>query len=59
MLSKHLSLVLNDPEVKKQIRADAAVERDISGEAFKDYTVRDIEQYRKVATPELLKQIRQ
>ncbi len=59
VLRKHLSLSLNDPEVQKGIRADAAMERDISGKAFNDYIVRDIEQYRKVASPELLKQIGQ
>jgi len=35
------------------------MEYDISGAASNDYIVRDIEQYRTVASPELLKQIEQ
>ncbi|MEI2416396.1 tripartite tricarboxylate transporter substrate binding protein [Orrella sp. JC864] len=57
VLSHHLSLALKDPAVRETIRKDAAMERDLPLEQFGEYLVRDIAQYRTVATPQLLKQI--
>jgi len=57
VLSHHLSLALKDPEVQKTIRRDAAVEQDLPLDQFREYLVRDIAQYKTVATPQLLKQI--
>ncbi|WP_447920274.1 Bug family tripartite tricarboxylate transporter substrate binding protein [Achromobacter aegrifaciens] len=59
VLSDNLSRVLKDPAVQNTIRKDAAVERDLPRDQFKQYIVQDIANYRKAATPDLLKQIGQ
>jgi len=56
-LSRHLSLALKDPEVQAAIRENAAMERDVPLDGFREYLLRDIAQYKTVATPQLLKQI--
>jgi len=58
ILSHHLSLALKDPEVRDFIRRDAAMERDLPLDQFRDYIVRDIAKYKAFATPELLEQIK-
>ena len=58
-LSEHLSRALADPAVQNTIRKDAAMERDLPMDQFKQYIVEDIANYRKAATPDLLKQIGQ
>jgi len=54
-LSRHLSMALKDPAVRESIRKDAAVERDVPMDRFRQYVVKDIEQYREAVTPELMK----
>jgi len=58
VLSHHLSLALKDPEVRDFIRRDAAMERDLPLEQFRDYIVRDIAKYQAIATPDLLEQLK-
>jgi tripartite-type tricarboxylate transporter receptor subunit TctC len=58
-LSEHLSRALADPAVQNTIRKDAAMERDLPMDQFEQYIVEDIANYRKAATPDLLKQIGQ
>lgn len=58
-LSEHLSRALADPTVQNTIRKDAAMERDLPIDQFKQYILDDIANYRKAATPDLLKQIGQ
>ncbi|WP_144655466.1 Bug family tripartite tricarboxylate transporter substrate binding protein [Achromobacter dolens] len=58
-LSEHLSRALADPAVQNTIRKDAAMERDLPMDQFKQYIVEDIANYRKAATPDLLRQIGQ
>lgn len=59
VLSEHLSRALADPTVQNTIRKDAAMERDLPLDQFKQYILEDIANYRKAATPDLLKQIGQ
>lgn len=59
VLSEHLSRALADPAVQNTIRKDAAMERDLPMDQFKQYILDDIANYRKAATPDLLKQIGQ
>lgn len=59
VLSEHLSRALADPTVQNTIRKDAAMERDLPTDQFKQYILEDIANYRKAATPDLLKQIGQ
>ncbi len=59
VLSEHLSRALADPTVQNTIRKDAAMERDLPMDQFKQYILDDIANYRKAATPDLLKQIGQ
>lgn len=59
VLSDNLSRALKDPSVQTAIRKDAAQEHDLPMDAFKQYIVEDIANYRKAATPDLLKQIGQ
>ncbi len=59
ILSEHLSKVLALPEVRDTIRADAAIERDISGVAFNQYILADIARYRSGLPAELIKQVMQ
>ncbi|MPS25230.1 tripartite tricarboxylate transporter substrate binding protein [Pigmentiphaga sp.] len=54
-LSRHLSMALKDPAVRESIRKDAAVERDVPMDKFRQYVITDIEQYREAVTPELMK----
>jgi tripartite-type tricarboxylate transporter receptor subunit TctC len=54
LLSRHLSLALADPEVKKKIRLDGAVETDVATEAFRRYVVEDIARYRDNIDPAVL-----
>lgn len=59
VLSDNLSRALKDPAVQNTIRKDAAMERDLPLDQFRQYIVEDIANYRKAATPGLLKQIGQ
>ncbi|MCY1200957.1 Tripartite tricarboxylate transporter family receptor [compost metagenome] len=59
VLSDNLSRALKDPAVQNTIRKDAAMERDLPLDQFRQYIVEDIANYRKAATPDLLKQIGQ
>ncbi|CAB3713568.1 MAG: tripartite tricarboxylate transporter substrate binding protein [Achromobacter sp.] len=59
VLSEHLSRALADPTVQNTIRKDAAMERDLPTDQFRQYILEDIANYRKAATPDLLKQIGQ
>lgn len=59
VLSDHLSRALKDPSLQETIRKDAAMEHDLPLDQFKQYIVQDIANYRKAATPDLLKQIGQ
>ena len=59
VLSDNLSRALKDPTVQNTIRKDAAMERDLPLDQFRQYIVEDIANYRKAATPDLLKQIGQ
>ena len=59
VLSEHLSRALADPTVQNTIRKDAAMERDLPLDQFKQYILEDIANYRKAATPDLLMQIGQ
>lgn len=59
VLSEHLSRALADPTVQNTIRKDAAMERDLPLDQFRQYILEDIANYRKAATPDLLKQIGQ
>ena len=59
VLSEHLSRALADPAVQGIIRKDAAQEHDLPMAKFRQYIVDDIANYRKAATPALLKQIGQ
>jgi len=56
-LSEHLSRALATPEVRDAVRKDAALERDVSGDAFRSYITDDIARYKKAITPALLKEI--
>jgi tripartite-type tricarboxylate transporter receptor subunit TctC len=47
-------LALADPEVKKKIRLDGAVETDVATEAFRRYVVEDIARYRDNIDPAVL-----
>lgn len=58
-LSDNLSRALKEPSVQNAIRKDAAMEHDLPMDQFKQYIVDDIANYRKAATPALLKQIGQ
>nr|WP_281170576.1 tripartite tricarboxylate transporter substrate binding protein [Ottowia thiooxydans] len=58
-LSRHLSMALAAPNVQSVIRKDGAVERDVPTTEFKDYILKDIERYKSVLTPQLLKEINQ
>ncbi|KAG1457460.1 hypothetical protein G6F57_014892 [Rhizopus arrhizus] len=59
VLSDGLSRALKDASVQNAIRKDAAMERDLPLDQFKQYIIQDIANYRKAATPDLLKQIGQ
>ncbi len=59
VLSEHLSRALADPTVQNTIRKDAARERDLPTDQLRQYIPEDIANYRKAATPDLLKQIGQ
>lgn len=56
-LSRHLSMALAAPNVRSVIRKDGAIERDVPMAEFKNYILQDIERYKSVVTPELLKEI--
>ncbi|MET4578417.1 Bug family tripartite tricarboxylate transporter substrate binding protein [Ottowia thiooxydans] len=56
-LSRHLSMALAAPNVRSVIRKDGALERDVPMSEFKNYILQDIERYKSVVTPELLKEI--
>ncbi|MBH1963328.1 MAG: tripartite tricarboxylate transporter substrate binding protein [Comamonadaceae bacterium] len=56
-LSRHLSMALAAPNVRSVIRKDGAIERDVPMSEFKNYILQDIERYKSVVTPELLKEI--
>ncbi|WPB56512.1 tripartite tricarboxylate transporter substrate binding protein [Xylophilus sp. GOD-11R] len=56
-LQEHLSRALATAEVRDAIRKDAAVEHDLTGEAFRRFIVDDIARYRRAITPALLKEI--
>ena len=59
MLSEHLSRALTTTEVRDAIRKDAAIERDLTRDAFKQYILDDMARYRGAVTPALLKEISQ
>ncbi|MGE8565706.1 MAG: Bug family tripartite tricarboxylate transporter substrate binding protein [Achromobacter sp.] len=59
VLSDNLSRALKEPSVQNAIRKDSAMEHDLPMDQFKQYIVEDIANYRKAATPALLKQIGQ
>ncbi|MFF7057953.1 Bug family tripartite tricarboxylate transporter substrate binding protein [Achromobacter spanius] len=59
VLSENLSRALKEPSVQNAIRKDSAMEHDLPMDQFKQYIVEDIANYRKAATPALLKQIGQ
>lgn len=56
-LSQHLTLALNNPEVKQSIRKDAAFERNVPLLDFKLYIEEDIARYRAAISDKLLKEI--
>jgi len=58
-LSEHLSQALTTPEVRDTIRRDAAIERDVPGEAFTRYILDDMARYRSGVPPELVKHVMQ
>jgi tripartite-type tricarboxylate transporter receptor subunit TctC len=57
VLSQHLDRALASPEVRDAIRKDAAIERELSPDAFRDYIVEDIGRYKAAITPALMKEI--
>lgn len=59
LLSEHLSRALTTPEVRDAIRKDAAIERDVPRDAFRQYILDDMVRYRSAATPALMKEITQ
>ncbi|BFO55370.1 tripartite tricarboxylate transporter substrate binding protein [Acidovorax sacchari] len=59
VLSEHLSRALATPEVRDAIRKDAATERDLPLDAFRQFIVEDIARYKAAITPALLKEIAQ
>ncbi|MNQ01363.1 Tripartite tricarboxylate transporter family receptor [compost metagenome] len=59
VLSDSLSRALKEPSVQNAIRKDSAMEHDLPMDQFTQYIVEDIANYRKAATPALLKQIGQ
>jgi len=59
VLSEHLSRALTTPEVREAIRKDAATERDVPRDAFRQYILEDMNRYRNAATPALMKEISQ
>jgi tripartite-type tricarboxylate transporter receptor subunit TctC len=58
-LSRHLSMALATPEVQAVIRKDGGVPRDLSGAAFREYVLKDIDRYKAALTPALIKEISQ
>lgn len=59
LLSKHLSQALKTPEVRDAIRRDAAFERDLPREQFRQYIVDDIARYRSGVPAAVAKDIMQ
>ncbi len=59
LLSEHLSRALATPELRDAIRKDAATERDIPRDAFRQYILDDMARYRSAMTPALMKEITQ
>ncbi|ABM33773.1 tripartite tricarboxylate transporter substrate binding protein [Paracidovorax citrulli] len=59
VLSEHLSRALATPEVRDAIRKDAATERDLPLDAFRQFIVEDIARYKAAVTPALLQEISQ
>ncbi|MEF7613555.1 tripartite tricarboxylate transporter substrate binding protein [Aquincola sp. MAHUQ-54] len=57
LLSEHLARALATPEVRDVIRKDAATERVLPMEEFRQFIVDDIARYRAAVTPQLLKEI--
>ena len=58
-LSEHLSRALATPEVRDAIRKDAAIERDLPTDKFRQFILEDIARYKDAMTPALLKDISQ
>lgn len=56
-LSEHLSKALATSEVRDAIRKDAALERDLSLNDFRQFIVDDIARYKAALTPALMKEI--
>ena len=56
-LAEHLSRALATPEVRDAIRRDAATERNLTTDAFRQFIVDDIARYKAAITPALLKEI--
>lgn len=57
VLSEHLNRALATPEVRNAIRKDAATERELSMDGFRNYIVEDIARYKAAITPALMKEI--
>jgi tripartite-type tricarboxylate transporter receptor subunit TctC len=57
VLSEHLSRALASPEVRNTIRKDAATERELPMDGFRNYIVEDIARYKAAITPALMKEI--
>jgi len=57
-LAKHLSMALADPQVRKKIEQDGAVEKDESTNSFLQYVKDDIQRYRNDISPDVLKGIK-
>ncbi|RZM02611.1 MAG: tripartite tricarboxylate transporter substrate binding protein [Variovorax sp.] len=58
-LSEHLGRALASAEVRDAIRKDAAIERNLTGDAFRQFILDDIARYKAAITPELMKEISQ
>jgi len=56
-LSEHLSRALATPEVRDAIRKDAANERDLPTDKFRQFILDDIARYKGALTPALMKEI--
>lgn len=57
LLSDHLSRALATPEVRDAIRKDAAIERALPMDGFRNYIVEDIARYKAAITPALMREI--
>lgn len=57
LLSENLSKALATREVRETIRRDAATERDLPLDGFRQFILDDIARYRRAMTPALLKEI--